>query len=149
MNAFYTTGRAAFTDNEIDWDTDDIRASLVNHRYEFSRLHSVLADIHPRAIVKTVVVKGRGIVVTEGHPTIFTCRDIEFIKLPGGIEITGFILWRATRIVGLEHMGAARTESDLLAFMAQETSFPIKIPRNEPESNITFEIDHETGIFAL
>lgn len=63
-NALYDKGREGFLDGSIDWDTDDIRAVLVESTYTFSAAHDFMDDLGTNDNGRTAALSGK--TVTSG-----------------------------------------------------------------------------------
>lgn len=93
-NALYDAGRQGFLDGSIDWDTDDIRAILIDTALYTVNLatHDFLDDVPGGA---RVAISGAlaGKTVAGG---VADANDVTFNSVPGPTSIEAVLLYKHT-----------------------------------------------------
>ena len=113
MSALYDSGREGFLDGSIDWDTDDIRAILIDTGAYTVDLatHNMLDDV---AAGSRIAVSGAlaGKTVTAG---VADANDVTFTAVTG-TTVEAIILYK--------HTGTEST-SRLIAYINSGTGLPV------------------------
>jgi cobalamin synthase len=112
-NALYDKGRQGFLDGSIDWDTDDIRAILIDVADYTVNLatHDNLDDI-PEAARVAVSAALTGKSVTDG---VADAADVTFSAVTGD-SVEAIVLYK--------HTGTEST-SRLIAYIDSATGLPL------------------------
>jgi hypothetical protein len=113
-NALYDKGREGFLDGSIDWDTDTIKAVLVdNGAYTVDlATHQFLSDIASGARIATLAAGLSGKTVTAG---VADASDATFTAVSGA-SVESIVLYKDT--------GSAAT-SRLIAYIDTATGLPV------------------------
>lgn len=113
-NQLYPKGREGFLDGSIDWDTNDIRAIIVDTgAYTYNAAHDNLDDI-PGGARLNVSGALTGKTVTDG------VADADDVTFTGGIASTG------EAVVLYKHTGTEST-SRLIAYIDTATGLPLPV----------------------
>jgi hypothetical protein len=133
-NALYDKGRQGFLDGSIDWDTDDIRAILIDVADYTVNLatHDNLDDI-PEAARVAVSAALTGKSVTDG---VADAADVTFSAVTGD-SVEAIVLYK--------HTGTEST-SRLIAYIDSATGLPLT--PNGGDVKITWP-DTASKIFKL
>jgi len=126
-NALYDKGRQGFLDGSIDWDTDDIRAILVDAAdYTVDlNLHDNLDDVPSAARVATST-SFTGKTVTDG---VADAADITFTSVTGDV---------AEEIIIYQHTGVEST-SRLIANIDTDAGGAISVTPNGGDINVAWD----------
>jgi hypothetical protein len=133
-SALYDKGREGFLDGSIDWDTDDIRAILVDTgAYTFSAAHDFLDDVAAPARISVSSALGSK-TVTSG---VADAADVTFTAVTGA-SVEAIILYK--------HTGTDST-SRLIAYIDTASS---GLPVTPNGGDITIQWDNGANkIFKL
>jgi hypothetical protein len=73
-NQLFSKARQRFANKEIEWDSDTIKAWLVDNTYAFSEAHEFLASIAPTARIAEVALTTPTLVdgFCDGDPLVYT-----------------------------------------------------------------------------
>jgi hypothetical protein len=132
-NALFDSGRNGFLTGLIDWDTDVIKAVLVNHAVH---VPSLSADVFLSDLGASIVATSSALTTPVGAAGVADCDDVTFLAVTGAI---------CSSVVLFKDTGVAAT-SRLIAYMDTATNLPVT-PNG---GSITVQWDNTTNkVFKL
>lgn len=133
-NALYDAGRDGFLLGQIDWDTDDIRAILIDTSAYTVNLssHDFLNDVPGGARVAVAALTSEASLGANGTAD---AADVTFPSVPGGDTVSAVIIYK--------HTGTEST-SRLIAYYDTVTNMPLATNGGD----ITLQF-HTSGLFKL
>lgn len=116
-NQLYNKGREGFLDGSIDWDTDNIKAILVDNSYSFSNAHDMRDDIVSANELTTGGTSGNlsSKTVTDGVADAANITFTAVTNTPPTDDVSAIILFKDT--------GTPST-SRLIAYIDTATGLP-------------------------